>query len=153
MSRQIRVLYVLFALLALAACESAEKPVARQVVVDWPEENLVFVADSRVGRVQSYRLGGGPLVAQTQGVRRASVRDIRLEPLDNRLWVLGNDGVYLYAARGLVLQKQFPLGVRKISALRIEAGGVLLLDQSGVAVGRVDSATLVASWALPLSSA
>jgi hypothetical protein len=153
MSRQIRAFCVLLALLSLAACESTEKPVARQVVVDWPEEQLAFVADTRVGRVQSYRLGGGALVAQTQGVSRASVRDIRLEPQGNKLWVLGNDGVYLYAARGLALQKHFPLPVRKVAALRLEAGGVLLLDHSGVAVGRIDSATLVASWTLPPSSA
>ena len=141
---------LLLSLFMLAACEPAERSVARQVVVEWPEQHLVFVADTRVGRVQSYRMGNGApvLFAQTQGIRRSNVRDIRLEPLRNQLWVLGGNGVYLYEAHGLALQKQFPLAAQKVSALRVEADRLVLLDKDGDAVGQIDRETLVASWRL-----
>jgi hypothetical protein len=140
--------FLLPLLFILAACEPADLIVARQVVVEWPEQHLVFVADSRLGRVQSYRTeGAGPLLlAQTPGLLRSNVRDIRLVPLRNQLWVLGGNGVYLYEARGLALQKHYPLDARKVSVLRIDAGRVLLVDKSGEPVGQIDSETLVASW-------
>lgn len=145
-------LWVLLSLLLLAACEPAGHLVSRQVIVDWPEQRLVFVADTRLGRVQSFRTGAGApvLFAQTAGLRRSSVRDIRLEPTRNALWVLGRNAVYRYEARGLALQQQFPL-VEKVSALRIEAGRVVLLDRTGASIGQIDSESLVASWNAPLS--
>ncbi len=146
MNGQSRRLCVFFSLLMLAACEAASPIVARQVVVEWPEQQLVFVADIRVGRVQSFRMGGGALLAQTVGMPRAQVRDIRLEPTRNKLWVLRSNAVQLYDARALALQQQFPLAALKVSALRIEDGRVLLLDKGGASIGQIDSETRVASW-------
>ena len=144
-------LCLLLSPLMLAACEPPGPVVARQVVVYWPEQQLVFVADTRLGRVQSFRMGSGALLALTPPIRRSSVRDIRLEPARDKLWVLGGDAVYLYDARTLALRQQFPLAAQKVAALRIEEGQLLLLDKTGASIGQIDSETLVASWRAPLS--
>ena len=151
MCGQSRGLCLLFSLLMLVACEASGPLVPRQVVVEWPEQQRVFVADIRIGRVQSFRLGGGALLAQTAGMAGARLRDLRLDPARNKLWVLGGDALYLYDAGALALQQQFPLAALKVSALRIEGSRVLLLDKAGASIGQVDSETLVASWRVPFS--
>lgn len=149
MSRHIMALGFLLSFFVLAGCEPAGSRVPRQLVAEWPEQQLVFVADSRPGRVRAFRMGavGAPaLLAQTSGIGRSSVRDIRLESSRQQLWVLDGHGVYLFEAHGLTLQRHFPLDSHKVSALRVEAGRVLLLDKSGASVAQIDSETLVASW-------
>jgi hypothetical protein len=136
----------------LAACEPAQVP--RQQLVEWSGQSLLFIADSRIGRVRSFFLGNGAPVyfAQTRGVGRASVRDLQLDAPRGQLWVLGDAGVDVHEARGLALQKHFTLDARDardVSALRIEADRVVLVSATGEEVGQIDSRTLLASWRLP----
>ena len=145
--------YLLLALCMplLVACQAADQTMAKQRVVDWAEQNLVFIADSRIGQVRSFFLGNGAPVpfAQTQGTRRKSVRDLQLDLRRAQLWVLGDDGVSVYAARGLVLQQKIDLGTEKVSALSIAADYVLLFAESGEQIGQIDCLTRVASWRTP----
>lgn len=133
----------------LSACQPESRGVDRQVVVEWPAQQRVFVADRRVGRVQSFSLpaAGAPLLsAQTSAIGPAAIADIRLEAAREQLWVLADNGVYVYAARSLRLQKYLPLAARRVAALRLGATGVLLVDGEGAPLARIDSETLVASW-------
>ena len=144
--------YSLLACLALllTACLPADEISLRQSVREWPEQRLVFIADSRLGRVQSFHLGGGAPVpfALTHGNQRASVSDLQLDAQRGQLWVLGDDGVSVYDARRLVLQKRVLFDTQNISALRIEAGRIVLIAKSGEQVGQIDSTTLAASGRL-----
>ena len=138
---------LLLTLLLLSACESSPGSVHRQVIVDWPEQDLVFVADLRLGRVQSFRQGGAGapvLFAQTQQIARSGLRDIRLDAAQGSLWVLADDGVYRYAARGLALQERYAIAAPRVAVLRVVADGVLLLDRMGEPVDRIDQRAAVA---------
>jgi hypothetical protein len=152
MSRRRISQYVLFPFLLslLAACQPINQVSSRQKVIDWPEQRLVFVADGWSGRVRSFLFGNGApvLFAQTKSIQRASVRDLRLDSSRGQLWVLGDNAVFLHDARSLGLQKRFPLEL-KVSALRIDADCVKLLDAAGETIGQVDSQTLMVSWLLP----
>ena len=135
----------------LAACLPENEMMARQYVVEWPEQHLLFIADSRVGKVQSFFLGSGAPVASAQShdAQRSSVRDLQLDAQRGQLWVLGDDGVSVHKARGLVLQKHISLDTQQVSTMRIEDGRVVLFDDTGERVGQIDPRTLVASWLLP----
>lgn len=130
-------LLLLFLCVLQVACQPAGSPAesaaVRQHVVEWPEQRLLFVADSRAGRVQAFHLGHGAPVplALAPGHTRAMVRDLQLDERAGQLWVLGDDGVSVYDARDLVLQKHFPLATGKMATLRIESAGVGLIDASG----------------------
>jgi len=106
----------------LVACQSADQLIAAQRVVEWPEQHLVYIADSRTGQVRSFFLGNGAPVffAQTRSAQRTSVRDLRLDSQHNQLWVLGDDAVDIYEARGLVLQKRLPRNAQNASVLGID---------------------------------
>lgn len=137
----------------LAACQPAARENPRQMIVEWPEKRLVFIADERIGSVRAFQVGAGApvLAAQTRGFERSSVRDIKLDAARRQLWVLGADGVYVHDAQSLVLRKRIPLDARDVAGLRIENGGVALLAAGDVLLGRVDTATLVAVWRSALS--
>lgn len=134
--------------LLLAACLPADRTTPRQIVVEWPEKHLVFIADERIGSVQAFYLGAGApvLAAQTRVFERSTVRDIKLDPARGQLWVLGADAVYVHEVRSLALQKRIPLDARDVAALHIENGAVTLLAADGVVLGRIDTATLLALW-------
>lgn len=132
----------------LAACQPATIVHARQTVLEWPEQRLLFVADSRQGKVQSFLLGhnGSPVpFAQTHDPQRSSVRDLKLDTQRGRLWVLGAEGVFVHKARGLVLQRHLVLDTRNVASLSIEGDWVWLIDGSGRRIARIDAATLTAS--------
>jgi hypothetical protein len=121
---------------------------ASQSVLEWPEQRLLFVADSRQGKVQSFLLGdnGTPIpFAQTHDPQRSSVRDLKLDTQRGRLWVLGAEGVFVHKARGLVLQRHLVLDTRNVASLSIEADWVWLIDDSGRRIARIDAATLTTS--------
>ena len=132
----------------LAGCQSGNRALPLQSVLEWPEQHLLFVADSRQGKVQSFFLGSGAPVpfAQTHDPQRSSVRDLQLDTQRGQLWVLGDDGISVHKARGLIRQRHIPLDVQTVSALRIDGGSVWLLDGAGEAIGQIDQRTLVASW-------
>lgn len=135
----------------LAGCQSGNRALPLQSVLEWPEQNLLFVADSRQGKVQSFFLGSGAPVpfAQTHDPQRSCVRDLQLDTQRGQLWVLGDDGISVHKARGLIRQKHIPLDGQVVTALRIDAGGVWLLDGAGEAIGQIDQRTLVARWLAP----
>jgi hypothetical protein len=141
-----RYLLALFALLALSACKPIDDGLPRQLMTEWSEKHLIFVADSRMGKVRSYFLGNGApvLFAQTRGVRRTSVRDLQLDANLGQLWVLGDDGVSLHDAKTLSLRKYFPVEAADAATLSINGDRVVLLDQAGDEVGRIDGRTTVA---------
>ena len=124
---QCSLFFVLLSL--LAGCQSGNRALPLQSVLEWPEQHLLFIADSRQGTVQSFFLGSGAPVpfAQTHDPQRASVRDLQLDTQRGQLWVLGDNGITVPKARGLILQKHLPLDVQTVSALRIAAGSVWLL--------------------------
>ncbi len=138
---------LLMAILAvpLAACLPVEDVLPRQHVVEWPGQRLLFVADERAGRVQSFHLGSGAPVAcaQTRQSRHSRVRDMQLDVPHGKLWVLGYNGISVYDARSLVLQRYIPVEGASISALRIEGDRVVLLAGSGTTVGEIDSRSSV----------
>jgi len=143
---QYSLLLVLLSL--LLGCQSSDLVLPLQSVLEWPEQNLLFVADSRQGKVQSFFLGSGAPVpfAQTHDPQRASVRDLQLDTQRGQLWVLGDDGISVHKARGLIRQRHISLDGQVVSALRIDAGNVWLLDRAGERIGQIDQRTLVASW-------
>lgn len=129
----------------LAACLPVEDDLPRQHVVEWPEQRLLFVADERAGRVQAFHLSSGaPVVfAQTKQSRHSRVRDMQLDVPHGKLWVLGYNGISVYDARSLALQRYIPLEGASISGLRIEGDRVVLLAGSGTTVGEIDSRSSV----------
>lgn len=141
---------LLFLLYLLPGCQSSDRVLPLQSVLEWPEQHLLFVADSRQGKVQSFFLGSGAPVpfAQTHDPQRNSVRDLQLDTQRGQLWVLGNDGISVHKARGLIRQKHIPLNGQLVSAMHIDAGNVWLLDGAGERIGQIDQRTLVASWLL-----
>lgn len=141
-----RLLRAVLPVLGLAACQHPASEWPTQSIVEWPEQHLIFVADSRLGTVQSFQIANGAPVpyAQTHDPQRTSVRALQLDKSRGRLWVLGNHGVFIHKARGLVLQKYIAFDSAAITALRIDHARVWLLDASGTALGFIDPATLVA---------
>lgn len=121
-------------------------------VVVWSEQQLKFVADSRMGRVQSYRmdLAQPAFVAQTDIAARRWVLDLQVDAKGGQLWVLGDDGVAVHDARTLVLQKHIALMPGTVTSLRMEDGQVSLVGAGGTLIGAVDCLTLLASWKAPL---
>ena len=120
-------------------------------MLEWPEQHLLFVADSQQGKVQSFFLGNGAPVpfAQTHDPQRSSVRDLQLDTQRGQLWVLGDNGISVHKARGLILQKHIVLDAQRVSALRIDEGCVWLLDDTGERIGQIDRRMLVTRWFSP----
>ena len=133
----------LFAFLAvsLSGCLPVDEAMPRQHVVEWPEQRLLFIADERTSRVQAFHLSAGAPVAfaQTRQNQHSRVRDIQLDTQRGKLWVLGYNGVSVYDADSLTLQRYIPLDGANIASLRIEKERVVLLAGSGRPVGEIDS--------------
>ena len=145
-------LLLLLSAALLAACLPETSQIPRQVQAEWPEQHLLFIADSRMGRVNAFFLGNGAPIyfARTKHASRASVRDLQLDALRGQLWVLGDDGVSVYEARHLELEQHIPVNTQDISALRLEADTVMLLGASGEPVGQVDRRAFAASRRFPV---
>ena len=120
---------LLAASILLVACQPAYQQVSTQQIVEWPEQNLLFIADGRTGQVRSFFLGSGApvLVAQTRGVLRTSVRDLQLDERHGKLWVLGDDGVYEHEARGLELVAHYPMTAKDVAALEVKVGRAMFV--------------------------
>jgi len=116
----------------LVACQSSEQSVPTQRVVEWPEQHLVFIADSRTGQVRSFFLGNGApvLFAQTRSDQRRSVRDLRLDSQQQQLWVLGDGSVDVYEARNLTLHKRLPLDAEEVASSSITKGRELFVARA-----------------------
>ena len=124
----------------------ANTPASRQVVAEWSGEQLSFVADSRMGRVQSFRPGrnGREFFAQTDIAVRRWVNDVKIDPQTAQLWVAGDDGISVYDARTLVLQKHIVVTAQAVATLRLEDDRIVLLAANGSTVGFIDRVGLLA---------
>lgn len=130
----------------LAGCGAggrAESP--RQSLAEWPEQQLLFVGDERIGTVRVFSLRGAPVpIAQLSALDRTAVRDLRLDRVRGQLWVLGAAAVDVYDARRLTLQRRVMIDVGAARSLRLEAGGASLLAADGAVLGRIAAGKSVA---------
>ena len=138
----LRGLLVVASVLMLAGClpVDSQVQVPRQSLVEWPGQRLVFVADERTSLVRSYYLGNGSPVAfaQSRSGGHARVRDMQLDEAGGRLWVLGYNGVSVFDARRLTLERFIPVDGAHLSSLRLEGLSVRLIAESGESVGEID---------------
>lgn len=105
---------------------------AEQHRIEWSEEHLLFVADDRNGWVRVFDLRNGmtPRAVLTAPGRRA-VLDLALDARRERLWVLGDDALYVYDACGLVASQRLAVPANTGPGRRLELamdGSVYLLD-------------------------
>ena len=113
--------------LLLAACGGP----ADQRVIEWREADRLFLADARNGIVRVFDTRNGPVpCAQLNARERHAVRDMQLDLPRARLWVLGDDALYLYDARLLMLIGRHELAPEDGGRLEIEvaAAGVTLVS-------------------------
>ncbi len=124
----------------LAGCLPVEAQMPRQSLVEWSGQRLLFVADERTSMVRSYYLGNGSPVAfaQSRSGRHARVRDMQIDEAGGRLWVLGYNGVSVFDARRLTLERFIPVDGAHLSSLRLEGRRVRLIAESGEVVGELD---------------
>lgn len=88
-------------LLTWAALSGAPEESHRQVVVEWQEENLLLVGDTRNGDVRVFRVDPQPtpiFVLRAPG--RDAVLDIRVDNVNGGVWVVGRNGEWLHALGG-----------------------------------------------------
>lgn len=132
------------ALAVLGGCRSGA---AEQHQARWPEEQLLFVADDRNGWVRVFDLRNGmtPRAVLTATGRRV-VRDMALDTRRDRLWVLGDDALYAYDARGQALRQRWAVSSNTGPGRRLalaEDGAVYLLDAGTRRTVLAAGATLV----------
>lgn len=78
--------------------------------IHWREADRLYLADARNGLVRVFDTRNGPVpCGQLTAKERRSVRDMQLDERAARLWVLGDDALYLYDARLLMLVERRPL--------------------------------------------
>lgn len=102
-----------------------------QRVVEWPESDRLFLADARNGMVRVFDTRNGPVpYGQLLARERHAVRDMQLDPERARLWVLGDDAVYLYDARLLMLveRQALPPENEDWQGLEVAGAGVTLVS-------------------------
>ena len=127
-------------LVALASPPTGQPSIpTRQSIAEWPDQRLLFVADERMGRVRSFLVGNGapvPYAVSESGARR-SVRDLQLDVASGQLWVLGDDGITIYAARDLKPLRHIALDTGRVERLARNGGDIVLLAAGGEQVGRI----------------
>ena len=120
-----RVLWV-FCLL-LVACDGPSS----QRFIEWREADRLFLADARNGLVRVFDTRNGPVpYGQLTARERRSVRDMQLDESAAHLWVLGDDAVYVYDARMLMLleRRALPGGPRDWQGLEVVEAAVYLVS-------------------------
>lgn len=128
-------------LFLLAGCVEVDS--RYRIDVRWPEQHVVFVADTRTGTVLALAQDDpARLLARTRTPLRAAVLDLRLDKARGRLWVLGGRGIDVHDAHSLVLQKHIALRPDEAVSLRHDGAEVGLYSRRGVLLGRVDARTL-----------
>lgn len=113
--------------LFLAACGGPPG----QRVIEWRNADRLFLGDARNGVVRVFDTRNGPVpYGQLNARERHSVRDMQFDPAKARLWVLGDDALYLYDARLLVLVERYALPFEGEAWLELDAGktGVTLVS-------------------------
>lgn len=102
-----------------------------QRVVEWPASDRLFLADTRNGIVRVFDTRNGPVpYGQLNARERHAVRDMQLDPARARLWVLGDDALYLYDAHLLMLVERHELRPESEDwqGLEVAAAGVTLVS-------------------------
>lgn len=129
----------------LGACTGEVPQVSGALApLSWPEEQLVYVADGRIGTVLAMSLQDqSRLLARTQVPTRTRVLDLQLDKARNLLWVLGPDGVDVHDAHSLVVRKHIALPRGEVTSLQRDEYGVSLLSASRELRGRIDGRTLI----------
>lgn len=132
--------------LLLAACISEDG--STLINVQWPEQRVVFVADSQAGTVSAMtRNDAGHLQAKADGSLPASVLNMVLDKEHNNLWVLGSNGIDVLDAYSLELKQHIAVNTPATPAvLKRDTSGISLYSVTGALLGRIDAHTLVASW-------
>ena len=137
---------VLLLPLLLAACISEDE--SSLINVQWPEQRVVFVADSRAGTVSAVAHNdAGRLLAKADGSLPASVFNMVLDKEHDHLWVLGSNGIDVLDAHSLELKKHIAVNASATpAALKQDKSGISLYSVTGALLGRIDVHTLAASW-------
>lgn len=112
--------------LLLAACGNAEVGLPRQVAVEWPQGQRLYVGDERQGVVKAFSIFDGPrAVGESRVPGRGRVLDIKVDGRRRRIWVLGPQAVDEHDAVSLALLRRHPAaGVTSASRLRLDERGV-----------------------------
>lgn len=110
----------------LAACapDGVGEQEARQFTVECPQEQRLFVADTRNGIVQAIAWRDRPvLLAQLHLPGGASVNALAADASCQRLWVRGGEGAYVYDVKTLDLVGE--AGVAAMEAVIAPKGGLV----------------------------
>jgi hypothetical protein len=123
----------LIALFLVAACGDGRGTPPRQVAALWPEGHRLYIADSRQGVVHVFATHDAPhAVGEARAPSRHAVFDLELDAAQGRLWVLGNDALYLYDPASLMLRRRYPItGITAASRLALDAEGKVQIDRKG----------------------
>ncbi len=127
--------------LALAACNPAADTLAgKRVEIKWEERQLLIVGDDRTGIARVFHTRSAPLlVGEMRAPQRAAVRDMRIDPARQRVWILGDGALYLHDARSWSLIRRVALPATGDLRLELDdAGAPLLLGSEGRTIARVE---------------
>ena len=125
----------------LAAC--VDEDAHHKINVQWPEQRIVFVADTRIGAVLALAQNDpARLLARSQIPLRARVLGLQLDKARGRLWVLGTRSLDVHDAYSLVLQKHIALSTDEAVSLQHDGLAIGLYSRRGMLLGRVDARTL-----------
>lgn len=129
-------LWAIAVLVLAIGCGPAPDSRAQREVA-WVDQHLLFLADGRNGLVRVFDLRNGPVLrASLSAGGRRSVADMKLDPDRARLWVLGDDALYRYDARSLVLldRRLLPTNTGPDRALELDGDGVPVLLGAGLRI-------------------
>lgn len=138
------------ATLTLMACRPASEVhgmnAPGRIEKNWPERQLLFVADAQIGQVRVFHTRAAPQqVAVLNAPGRRSVLDLQLDPVREQLWILGNGMVHVHDISDLRLARRTSVPVIGVAQLRLsDEGGALLLAADGSVQGRIDGQGAVA---------
>lgn len=136
MFRMWRVLGILLAVLPACGGPPGQRD------IHWREADRLYLAGARNGVVRVFDTRNGPVpYGQLTAKERRSVRDMQLDERAARLWVLGDDALYVYDARLLMLVERRPLpdGATDWQRLELADAAVTLVSASRrltLAIGR-----------------
>jgi len=134
--------FLLAALLtSMTACRPAGNAVAgKHAEAKWAERQLLVIGDRRTGIARVFHTRAAPLlIGELRAPGRREVRDLRIDPQRNRIWVLGETGVDLHDATTWSLIRRVSAPVAGTETLRLDGTGApLLLGEDGRALARID---------------
>jgi len=136
-------------LTALTACRiDGEAAAVNHAEVKWAERQLLVIGDRRTGTARVFHMRAAPLlIGELRAPGRQEVRDIRIDPQRNRIWVLGESTLDLHDGSSWSLIRRIGAPAASASGLRLDGtGSPLLLGSGGRAIARVDAQHLTVEW-------